>query len=231
LLPAATYVGTYYYYPSELAAALPNEKGGFDHVRIPDFEFQKTSISQFRSIIDRPLFTSSRRPALVIQKLQIDSYRLRGVLVTSTGKIGLVEKIDDGTWLRVVEGSIVDEWQASSIEGNRITWMKLAQSNELAVSEMWEGGGASDEESVDDPSDDAVYGKESLNERANSEWHLSMNRDQTGGARTNRRHHGTHASGHIRIHGLVMPTAPLPPTPAAPRQSRPRRLSNPRGAP
>lgn len=231
MLPAATYAGAYYRHPSDLVLELPSAKGYFDHVRIPKLELQNASISQFHAILDRPLFTSSRRPAPVNQKLQLDSYRLRGVLVASTGNIGLVEKIDDGTWLRVVEGSVVDEWEASSIEGNRITWVKLDQSNEIVVSEIWQHGELSDGESVDDPSDDAVYGKESLNERANSEWHLSMTRDQTGGARANRHHHGTHATDHIRIHGLVMPTAPLPPTPGAPRQSRPRRLSNPRGTP
>lgn len=231
-LAAIAYAGANYAgAPSDPSPVLPNEESGLHHVIIPDLSLQHPPISQLRGISDRPLFTPSRRPTPTAEKVQVDAYRLRGVLVASTGKIGLVERIDDGTLLRVSEGDIVDVWRVSSIGRNSITWSRLDRSDDIVVSKIWEDGAApsSEGEPALDSLRKAISENDGPNEEANTAWHLNTARGQTGEARVNRRRHvADDAADSNPIYGLVMPTAPLPPTPTAPRHWPKQRLSSPK---
>jgi hypothetical protein len=208
---------------SKAPPASANHDRDLYHVPIPDLRIQHHSISEFRAISDRPLFSSSRRPTPAAATAQVQVHRLRGVLTTDSLKIALVESIDDGTLLRLSEGDIVDVWQVYAIRKDSITWSRLDRSDEMIVAEVWEEGGV-----LSSTDSFQLEGSEANepNEQTNASSQLNRPRGHIAGERAIPHRHLTRAAEYAPI---VVPTEPPPPTPTAPRNPPMRRISNPKG--
>ena len=218
-LAALAYVGVNY--PSSTSeATLPLAKAdrGLHLVPIPSLVLQHPPISEFHEISERPLFTPVRRPKAAAATTQAQVYRLRGVLISNSQKIALVQRIDDGTLLRVSEGDLVDVWRVSAIDRDSITWSRQDRLREMVVSEIWEDGGALSSPDALQPD---LSGENGLNEQTNASSHLNTPRRHHGGERALPHRRLTPTADYVPF---VMPTEPLPPTPTAPRRPPIRRI-------
>ena len=89
-----------------------------------DLRVQFPRRADFKIIKNRPLFVPSRRPWRPVKqthqtrKTPALRYRLRGILVHDNSRIGLLEKHDDGTYLRIVPGDSLGLWAVQSIQRN-----------------------------------------------------------------------------------------------------------------
>jgi hypothetical protein len=223
-LAAVAYAGANYHSASSQAPpVVANQERGFHYVSIPELIIQHPSISEFRAVNDRPLFAPSRRPTPAAATAQVSVYRLRGVLTTESQKIALVESIGDGTLLRLYEGDTVDIWRVYAIGKDSITWSRLDQFHEMVVAEMWEEGEVLSSPDAFQPDLSRENGpREEGGARFSPD---AFQPDLSGESGL------THAADYAAIDRLVMPTAPLPPTPKAPRPPQMRRVWNLKGRP
>lgn len=206
-------------YPDVLskAAPVPVKNRGLHNLSIPNLDLQHRPISEFRAISDRPLFTPSRRPTLAAETAQVQVYRLRGVLTANSQKIALVERVDDGSLLRVGEGDVVDVWRVSAISRDSISWSRLDRFNEMVVSEMW---GQEEAPTSPDASQEKLLGGNDSNEQ-NASANFNNSSQHTPGEPGLPHRHLTDASDYAPF---LMPTDPPPPSPTAPRHPPMRRI-------
>ncbi len=97
----------------------------------------------FTDMIERPLFTASRRPAPAAAEpdagdLLLGRYRLSGVVVTPTRRIVLLREADSGKTLRVAQGESVGGWLVADVTRARIV---LESKDDRRVIRLDDGGG------------------------------------------------------------------------------------------
>lgn len=83
------------------------------------------AMQTFAALVERPLFTASRRPPPVAAApaagdLLLGRYRLSGVVVTPTRRIVLLREADSGKTLSVAQGERVGDWLVADVTRARI---------------------------------------------------------------------------------------------------------------
>jgi hypothetical protein len=108
-------------------------------------------ISEFSSIITRPLFFPSRRPS------STETYHmLLGTLLTGYRKVAILERRSDGTLLRLYEGDPIGNSKIVSIDANSVTLINGGQLYTMMRARMREGmisGPDSDAHEIDAQAD------------------------------------------------------------------------------
>lgn len=82
-------------------------------------------LESFAAVVERPLFTASRRPPPSgpepgDDSLLLGRYRLSGVVVTPTRRIVLLREASSGRTLSVAQGERVDDWLVADVTQARI---------------------------------------------------------------------------------------------------------------
>ena len=139
-----------YYDPlSEAAPSLSADDASHTDESEKDPEYDYPLITQFREISERPLFSPSRSRSNTHRE-SVDAYRLRGIFSSKNRKFGLVERLSDGTSIRVSDGGIIDGWQVLFIDEESIVMTDSSQVVTLEITH------ARDEEYIPEVLDEEI---------------------------------------------------------------------------
>ena len=229
-LAAVTYYEFMYYDPlSEVLFPVTEEDS---HTDVPDVDSQYDfpPLLHFREISKRPLFSPSRRPAPRTHANLVDAYRLRGVFLFEKRKFGLVERLSDGTSIRVSEGDVVDAWRVAFIDDEAIGLSDSIELHTLRISQAREEdiassayeastGGNSQEtihhEVIDSEFEEDLYAENGLEEEVNMPWDLHRRSGHADHPRLRPDRRAYAADGRAPNYALAVPRKPLrlPPPP------------------
>lgn len=120
----------------ESTAAVPNREGepspsGASETPIPSFEFPP--LSEYSAIVERPLFSPTRRPIHVITELPVeslpplDTYVLIGVIDNANGMRALLRNNSSGETEVVAPGQDVHGWSVESVLPDQVTLKAAGQ--------------------------------------------------------------------------------------------------------
>jgi len=87
----------------------------------PELRFTLAAIQDFDSVLERPLFSPSRRPPAVEggaepATIRDFDYALKGVLIDNDARIALFRKNDGSSVVRQAEGTSLDGWLLKEVE-------------------------------------------------------------------------------------------------------------------
>ncbi len=91
----------------------------------PELQFAMAAIEDFESVLERPLFSPSRRPAPAedVAASALDQefdYTLKGVLIDIDARIALLYHKGGAGMVRQAEGTKIDGWLLKEVEGDFI---------------------------------------------------------------------------------------------------------------
>jgi hypothetical protein len=91
----------------------------------PELQFTMAAIGDFDSVLERPLFSPSRRPAPVEEGAapaggEEFDYVLKGVLIDIEARIALLSHKGGAGTVRLAEGTKIDGWLLKEVEGDFI---------------------------------------------------------------------------------------------------------------
>ncbi len=89
----------------------------------PELQFTLAAIEDFDSVLERPLFSPSRRPAEEGAAPAVDQefdYTLKGVLIDIDARIALLYHKGGAGMVRQAEGTKIDGWLLKEVEGDFI---------------------------------------------------------------------------------------------------------------
>ncbi len=89
----------------------------------PELQFTMAAIEDFDSVLERPLFSPSRRPAVEVAAPAVDQefdYTLKGVLIDTEARIALLYHKGGAGTVRQAEGTKIDGWLLKEVEGDFI---------------------------------------------------------------------------------------------------------------
>ncbi len=107
-----------------LARVQPEHVPGLEELP-PELQFAMAAIEDFESVLERPLFSPSRRPAPVEEGAapavgQEFDYILKGVLIDNEARIALLYHKGGAGTVRQAEGTKIDGWLLKEVEGDFI---------------------------------------------------------------------------------------------------------------
>jgi hypothetical protein len=183
LAAAICYELTYYDALSD-APLPPSEEDSWIDASYVDPQGVFPPISHFREIAERPLFSPSRRPAPPTHIAAMDAYRLRGIFSSGKRKIGIVERLPDGTSIRVSEQEVVGAWRVELIydefivlsNSTHLHTLRIAQAGTDNIASSYGGSNYGDndvihQELMDSDFEEEVYAENDLEEE------ITMQRD------------------------------------------------------
>jgi hypothetical protein len=103
--------------------------------------FAPDPVSAFSAVVDRPLFSRSRRPAPPERAVATEAkpgdnaspFVLSGVLIAGTSRVAFLRPVAEPKTLRVLEGETVDGWKIEKILPQRVVIGNGAVSTELTL--------------------------------------------------------------------------------------------------
>ena len=114
-------------FPSRMAVADgPAEP---DPTRTPQAEFTISPLAAFSEIVDRPLFSPSRRPPQETDDSDTDAapppspsrFILAGVIISAEERMVLLRRVNSTDLIRALLGQEIDGWYVVLIESDRVT--------------------------------------------------------------------------------------------------------------
>ncbi len=107
-----------------LARIQPEQVPGLEELP-PELQFAMAAIEDFESVLERPLFSPSRRPAPIEEGAatavdQDFDYTLKGVLIDNEARIALLYHKGGAGTVRQAEGTKIDGWLLKEVEGDFI---------------------------------------------------------------------------------------------------------------
>jgi hypothetical protein len=126
-----------------LAAARRADKVGREVAPLLPPALETPPLDRFAAIVERPLFTATRRPApaapaapvVSAEGLILGAYRLTGVVVTPTHRLLLLRRQDDRRTIRVAEGEAVDGWTIVRVASDKLVVESAGRQQEIIVRE------------------------------------------------------------------------------------------------
>ena len=108
---------------------------------LSDTPLQNPAISTFAEIVERPLFTQSRRPppkkdtkvATAAQKPE--TFELIGVIISPAGRMALLRTLATSEIVRAVEGQTVGGWEVRAIKPTQVVLQQGDDSEVLKIND------------------------------------------------------------------------------------------------
>jgi type II secretory pathway component PulC len=108
---------------------------------LSDTPLQSPAISTFAEIVERPLFTQSRRPppkkdtkvATAAQKPE--TFELIGVIISPAGRMALLRTLATSEIVRAVEGQTVGGWEVRAIKPTQVVLQQGDDSEVLKIND------------------------------------------------------------------------------------------------
>jgi hypothetical protein len=108
---------------------------------LSDAPLQKPAISTFAEIVERPLFTQSRRPApkkdtkVAEAAVKPETFELIGVIISPAGRMALLRTLATSEIVRAVEGQNVGGWEVRTIKPTQIVLQQGDDSQVLKIND------------------------------------------------------------------------------------------------
>jgi len=108
---------------------------------LSDRPLQKPAISTFAEIVERPLFTQSRRPApkkdtkVAEAAVKPETFELIGVIISPAGRMALLRALATSEIVRAVEGQNVGGWEVRTIKPTQIVLQQGDDSQVLKIND------------------------------------------------------------------------------------------------
>jgi hypothetical protein len=108
---------------------------------LSDTPLQKPAISTFAEIVERPLFTQSRRPApkkdtkVAEAAVKPETFELIGVIISPAGRMALLRTLATSEIVRAVEGQNVGGWEVRTIKPTQIVLQQGDDSQVLKIND------------------------------------------------------------------------------------------------
>jgi len=108
---------------------------------LSDTPLQKPAISTFAEIVERPLFTQSRRPApkkdtkVAEAAVKPETFELIGVIISPAGRMALLRTLATSEIVRAVEGQTVGGWEVRTIKPTQIVLQQGDDSQVLKIND------------------------------------------------------------------------------------------------
>jgi general secretion pathway protein N len=96
--------------------------------------FTLPPLASFAEVIERPLFSSSRRPTATETQQHVDqplSASLAGIVISASSSSVIVAHGDPPMLTRLKQGDDLDGWSVSSIEPNRVLFRRGNEEQQL----------------------------------------------------------------------------------------------------
>jgi hypothetical protein len=106
-----------------------------------DTPLQNPAISTFAEIVERPLFTQSRRPAPkkdtkeAEAAVKPETFELVGVIISPAGRMALLRALATSEIVRAVEGQNVGGWEVRTIKPTQIVLQQGDDSQVLKIND------------------------------------------------------------------------------------------------
>jgi hypothetical protein len=106
-----------------------------------DTPLQNPAISTFAEIVERPLFTQSRRPApkkdtkVAEAAAKPETFELIGVIISPAGHMALLRTLATSEIVRAVEGQTVGGWEVRTINPTEIILQQGDDSQALKIND------------------------------------------------------------------------------------------------
>jgi len=106
-----------------------------------DTPLQNPAISTFAEIVERPLFTQSRRPApkkdtkVAEAAVKPENFELIGVIISPAGRMALLRTLATSEIVRAVEGQNVGGWEVRTINPTQVVLRQGDDSQVLKINE------------------------------------------------------------------------------------------------
>jgi general secretion pathway protein N len=98
--------------------------------------FTLPPLASFAEVIERPLFSSSRRPMATETQQHVDqplSASLAGIVISASSSSVIVAHGDPPVLTRLKQGDELDGWSVSSIEPNRVLFRRGSEEQQLKL--------------------------------------------------------------------------------------------------
>jgi general secretion pathway protein N len=98
--------------------------------------FTLPPLASFAEVIERPLFSSSRRPTATETQQHVDqplSASLAGIVISASSSSVIVAHGDPPLLTRLKQGDELDGWSVSSIEPNRVLFRRGGEERQLKL--------------------------------------------------------------------------------------------------
>jgi len=98
--------------------------------------FTLPPLASFAEVIERPLFSSSRRPMASETRQHIDrplSASLAGIVISASSSSIIVAQGDPPLLTRLKQGDELDGWSVGSIEPNRVLFRRGSEEQQLKL--------------------------------------------------------------------------------------------------
>ena len=108
---------------------------------LSDTPLQKPAISTFAEIVERPLFTQSRRPApkkdtrVAEAAVKPETFELIGVIISPAGRMALLRALATSEIVRAVEGQNVGGWEVHTIKPTQVVLRQGDDSQMLKIND------------------------------------------------------------------------------------------------
>ena len=108
---------------------------------LSDTPLQNPAISTFAEIVERPLFTQSRRPApkkdtkVAEAAVKPETFELIGVIISPVGRMALLRTLATSEIVRAVEGQNVGGWEVRTIKPTQVVLQQGDDSQVLKINE------------------------------------------------------------------------------------------------
>ena len=108
---------------------------------LSDTPLQNPAISTFAEIVERPLFTQSRRPApkkdtkVAEAAVKPETFELIGVIISPAGRMALLRTLATSEIVRAVEGQNVGGWEVRTIKPTQVVLQQGDDSEVLKIND------------------------------------------------------------------------------------------------
>lgn len=98
--------------------------------------FTLPPLASFAEVVERPLFSSSRRPTATETQQHVDqplSASLAGIVISALSSSIIVAHGDPPSLMRLKQGDELDGWSISAIEPNRVLFRRGSEEQQLKL--------------------------------------------------------------------------------------------------
>ena len=98
--------------------------------------FTLPPLASFAEVVERPLFSSSRRPTATETQQHVDqplSASLAGIVISASSSSIIVAHGDPPSLTRLKQGDELDGWSISAIEPNRVLFRRGSEEQQLKL--------------------------------------------------------------------------------------------------
>lgn len=107
--------------------------------------FSMPPLESFSQIIDRPLFSVSRRPEEAVEvapkaaqqgRAQAHGFIVKGIIIAENTRVALILRKGAKSMMQIAEGQVIDGWTVATILPDRVVFRRGNVSNEVKIEDL-----------------------------------------------------------------------------------------------